>query len=132
MLIRDNEFRVKFAHSNAVSRDFHQSIIPLSLTYFGQIDEGFGFPVLEAQALGTAVVATSAGSIAEVAGDGALLVDGREPDAFADAIDRVVTDDELRAALLSAGHRNVTRFDWATTGDRLTDLYRDAEADRCA
>ena len=91
---------------------------------YPSIDEGFGFPVLEAQAAGTPVVATAVGSIPEVAGDGALLVDDptRTASVFADAATEAI-DGRRRPALIEAGYRNVGRFDWARTADRLVDLY---------
>ncbi|MFW2334891.1 glycosyltransferase family 4 protein, partial [Ilumatobacter sp.] len=97
---------------------------------YPSVDEGFGFPVLEAQVLATPVVATSVGSVTEVAGDAAELVDGRDPSTFAEAIDRVLADDARRLALIEAGRRNVERFRWDTAAGHLTDLYRDAVADR--
>ena len=58
------------------------STTPPSVAY-PSLDEGFGFPILEAQAAGRPVVATRAGSIPEVAGDGAELVPLGDPDALA-------------------------------------------------
>jgi glycosyltransferase involved in cell wall biosynthesis len=101
-----------------------------ALLAYPSVDEGFGFPVLEAQALGTPVVATSVGSVTEIAGDAAELVDGRDPLAFAEAIGRVLDEGGRRLALIEAGYRNVARFRWERTAERLTDLYRDAMADR--
>jgi glycosyltransferase involved in cell wall biosynthesis len=95
-----------------------------SVLAYPSLDEGFGFPVLEAQAAGVPIVATSAGSIPEVAGDGAALVEVGDVHALADALVRAVTDDQHRAALVGAGRANVDRFDWADTASGLVDLYR--------
>ncbi len=89
-------------------------------------DEGFGFPVLEAQSVRTAVVATAVGSIPEVAGDGADLVPLDDVDALAAALLRVATDETHRQQLVVAGSRNVDRFSWARTAAELADLYRAA------
>jgi glycosyltransferase involved in cell wall biosynthesis len=96
------------------------------LLAYPSVDEGFGFPVLEAQAAGTPVVATRVGSLAEIAGDAARLVDGRDPSAFAGAIDAVLTDGTARLGLIEAGFRNLGRFRWSATADGLIDLYRHA------
>jgi len=93
---------------------------------YPSLDEGFGFPLLEAQKAGTPVVATRAGSIAEVAGDGAELVDVGDRDALADALVRVVRDEPRRRALVAAGTANLTRFSWAATAEAMADLYRRA------
>ena len=61
--------------------------------------------------------------------DGVLLVDGRDPAAFATALGRAIADGGLRLGLIEAGHRNVRRFDWATTADRLVGVYRELIAE---
>ena len=94
---------------------------------YPSLDEGFGFPILEANAAGTPVVATAVGSVPEVAGDAAVLVDDphRQPMVFAEALDGVITG-HGRLALIEAGYRNVGRFRWSTTAEHLVDLYRAA------
>lgn len=97
---------------------------------YPSLDEGFGFPILEANAAGTPVVASAVGSVPEVAGDAAVLVadPARQPVVFAEAIDRVLGGRD-RLALIEAGYRNVGRFSWATTAERLVELYHRAEDD---
>jgi glycosyltransferase involved in cell wall biosynthesis len=98
---------------------------------YPSLDEGFGFPILEANAAGTPVVATAVGSVPEIAGDAAVLVDdpARSPAVLAEAITGVL-DGHDRLALIEAGYRNVRRFDWGTTATRLVELYRTAVEDR--
>jgi glycosyltransferase involved in cell wall biosynthesis len=81
---------------------------------FPSLYEGFGFPVLEAQACGVPVVCSDASSLPEVAGDGALLLSPHDTMAWADALTRVLTDEGLRAQLRLRGFANVTRFSWRT------------------
>jgi glycosyltransferase involved in cell wall biosynthesis len=91
---------------------------------YPSLDEGFGFPILEAQTVGIPVVATSAGSIPEVAGAGAELVALGATDELAAALVRVVGDDARRDALVAAGRANLARFSWSATADALVALYR--------
>jgi glycosyltransferase involved in cell wall biosynthesis len=79
---------------------------------FPSLHEGFGFPVLEAQACGAPVLAANSSSLPEVAGDGALLVDPLDPDAIAAGLLRLVGEPALRAELAAAGWANLTRFSW--------------------
>jgi glycosyltransferase involved in cell wall biosynthesis len=97
---------------------------------YPSLDEGFGFPILEAQLAATPVVASDVGAVAEIAGDGAVLVAGRDPAEFAAALDRTLDDGTLRLGLIEAGHRNVRRYSWEHTGARLAALYRRVAADR--
>lgn len=91
---------------------------------YPSLDEGFGFPLLEAQRAGLPIVATLAGSIPEVAGDGALLLDVGDVEGLAAGLVRATDDETLRAGLIAAGRANLTRFDWATTADAMVALYR--------
>jgi glycosyltransferase involved in cell wall biosynthesis len=77
--------------------------------------EGFGFPLLEAQACATAVLASASSSLPEIAGGGALLVDPQNTQAIAHAIRRLTEEAGLRAALVDQGRRNVRRFTWEAT-----------------
>jgi glycosyltransferase involved in cell wall biosynthesis len=79
---------------------------------FPSLYEGFGMPVLEAQACGVPVMTSNNSSLPEVAGDAALLVDPTDVDAIADAILRLATDEALRARLVERGFENVKRFSW--------------------
>jgi glycosyltransferase involved in cell wall biosynthesis len=89
---------------------------------YPSLDEGFGFPILEAQAAGAPVVATRAGAIPEVAGDGAALV-APDVDALARALSEVLTDADTRERLVTAGRANLARFSWTGAADALVELY---------
>jgi len=86
---------------------------------FPSLYEGFGFPVLEAQACGTPVVASNVSSIPEVAGDGALFVDPHDTEALAGALARVLSDETLRAELIKRGFANVQRFSWRRCAEQM-------------
>lgn len=95
---------------------------------YPSLDEGFGFPVLEAMAAGTPVVASSSGSLPEIAGDAAVLVDPTDVDALSAALRRVLDDEARRSELIASGHRRVDQFSWSATADGLLDLYRSVAA----
>ncbi len=73
--------------------------------------EGFGMPILEAQAVGRPVITSNVASMPWVAGDGACLVDPFSVDAIRDGIERVISDEIYRNSLVTKGLANVRRFD---------------------
>ena len=81
--------------------------------------EGFGLPCLEAMACGVPVVAARRGALPETCGDAALLVEP-EPEAFAEAVLRIVGAGTLRGRLAAAGRRRAAGFTWTRTAE-LTD-----------
>jgi glycosyltransferase involved in cell wall biosynthesis len=74
--------------------------------------EGFGMPVLEAMAAGVPVACSDIPPLREVAGDAALFFDPLSEDAIAAALDRIVTDEALRARLAKEGPERARAFTW--------------------
>ena len=93
---------------------------------FPSLHEGFGFPVLEAMRCGTPVITSSTSSLPEVAGDAALLVNARDEAAIAQAIERIVTDDALRAALIARGYAQAARFSWQRAAEQTLHVLEQA------
>lgn len=96
-----------------VSDDDLPALLSGALAFaFPSLYEGFGFPVLEAQACGTPVLTSTTSSLPEVAGEAALFVDPMNTEAIADGLLRLVIDSTLREHLRSAGFANIQRFSW--------------------
>jgi glycosyltransferase involved in cell wall biosynthesis len=81
--------------------------------------EGFGFPVLEAQACGTAVLTANSSSLPEVAGDTALLVNPLDTVAITQGMQTLVNDETLRQTLVQKGLAILKRFSWEKTAVQL-------------
>jgi glycosyltransferase involved in cell wall biosynthesis len=90
--------------------------------------ETFGLAQIEAMGCGCPVVASNAGSIPEVAGDAAILVEPRDDAALADAIHRVVTDRALRDDLVRRGFARAARFSWDKTALETLQVMRELHA----
>jgi glycosyltransferase involved in cell wall biosynthesis len=91
---------------------------------FASTYEGFGMPILEAQASGRPVVTSNIGSMPEVAGRGALLVNPYNVQEIRQAVFRICEDPFLREELVAEGLGNVSRFNGAAIARQYADLYR--------
>lgn len=93
-----------------------------TVTCYPSLYEGFGLPVVEAQACGSPVVASNRGAIPEVAGDAAILVEP-VPAAIADGI-RAALEPATADRLREAGPRNAARYTLQAMGDAGWDVLR--------
>lgn len=87
---------------------------------FPSRNEGFGLAPVEAMACGAPVLSSPGGSLAEVVADGGLLLDPDDPDAWADAIARVLTDTAVAVQLRARAQARAAMFSW----DRAARQYR--------
>ncbi len=95
-----------------------------SVFVFPSLDEGFGLPVIEAMACGTAVVAADAGALPEVAGSAAELVPPGDLDGWIDAVFRVVSDEGLRSDLERRGLERSSEFSWKRAAEETLAVFR--------
>ncbi len=85
--------------------------------------EGFGFPPLEAMACGVPVVSSPGGSLREVLGDAACVLEGFDADEWAAAVDKVVCDTGLRDALIEKGKKRSSAYSWRRTAELTLKVY---------
>ena len=74
--------------------------------------EGFGLTVLEAMACGAPAIISGRGSLPEIAGGAALVIDPDDPERLADTLERVLTDESLQSELRNNGLARVKEFSW--------------------
>lgn len=93
------------------------------LFLYPSLYEGFGFPALEANACGTAVLTSDGSSLPELVGhEAALLVEPEDTSAIALGILQLLQDKYLRQRLIANGYKNVKRFQWSTAAEQTLEL----------
>jgi glycosyltransferase involved in cell wall biosynthesis len=97
----------------------------VDLVLYPSSAEGFGFPPLEAMALGTPVVASNASCLPEVCGEAILLVDPSEGRALGEALRAALANPELRDRLVESGRRRAAPFTWQRCAEQTLAVYRD-------
>jgi glycosyltransferase involved in cell wall biosynthesis len=93
------------------------------VTLFPSLYEGFGFPILESMACGTAVITSNTSSLPEVAGESAILVDPTQPQAMAEAIVRLYVDRGYGHRLVQSGLHWGKQFSWRITAEKTAQIY---------
>jgi glycosyltransferase involved in cell wall biosynthesis len=91
---------------------------------FASTYEGFGMPIIEAQAVGRPVVTSNAASMPEAAGGAACLVDPFDPTSIRAGIMRVLRDPHYAAQLIEAGRRNAKKYAVARVAEGYAQVYR--------
>ena len=99
---------------------YHQA----DVLVFPSLYEGYGLPVIEAMAAGVPVIASDATALPEAVDGAGVLVSPRDPGSWADALERVLTDQQHSATLRQLGHERVARLSWRETGRQALEALR--------
>ncbi|HUP44364.1 MAG TPA: glycosyltransferase family 1 protein [Thermoanaerobaculia bacterium] len=91
---------------------------------FPSIYEGFGFPVLEAMAHGTPVIAARSSSLPEIAGEAALYFAPSDVEGLIAALERLLDDAPLRAAMVEKGKAQAAKFTWEDAAEKTAAVLK--------
>lgn len=94
------------------------------LLIFASTYEGFGMPIIEAQAIGVPVVTSNLSSMPEVAGNGAHLVNPYDLTDIRNGVEKVLLDTEYRNKIIKYGFENIKRFDPRHIANQYIELYK--------
>jgi glycosyltransferase involved in cell wall biosynthesis len=116
------------AHTNCsglTDAQIRDEYVSCDMLVFASTAEGFGLPILEAQAIGRPVVTSNVTSMPEVAGDAAEFVDPFDVDSIRAGVLRVIQDERHRTELITRGFENVKRFSPRAIAERYAAIYRE-------
>jgi len=112
------------------SRELQELLETAAIFVFPSHAENFPLVLLEAMAAGTAIITTDQTGCREVVGDTALQVPPGNPGAIREALDRLVSDKDLRETLGRSAFRRVQdHFGWPTIANRYILTFRELLAD---
>ncbi|MDB5273295.1 MAG: glycosyltransferase [Chitinophagaceae bacterium] len=108
---------------NLADEEIYALYVKSDLVFFASTYEGFGMPIVEAQATGRAVITSNLASMAEVGGEGVYLVDPYNVEEIRQAIVTLCTDHTYRRTLIEKGFQNRCRFESSVIAQQYLDLY---------
>jgi len=118
--IKENQLESRVKKLGFVSEEELVALYNLADCYmYPSRYEGFGLPILEAQACGCPVITSTVSSCPEIAGDAALMVNPENPNEISEAIYRIITDSSLRKKIIKKGYANCKRFSWKTMAQQI-------------
>ncbi len=119
-------YRIQYENLSRLSREaLVAEYQRCDLLLFASTYEGFGLPIIEAQAVGRPVVTSNLWSMPEVGGEGACLVNPFDVASIRAGVQKVLSDAEYRAALIAQGLENVKRFRTNVIAEQYAALYRE-------
>ena len=120
--VRDRIRRVGYMPSNELRELYAHA----DLLAYPSLDEGFGFPILEAMSTGTPVVTADRGAPPEISGGAAVTVDPTSVSAITEALERVLTDRALATELAEKGRLRAGQFSWKRAAEQTLAVYQEA------
>jgi glycosyltransferase involved in cell wall biosynthesis len=111
-------------YTNLSREDLIKQYIASDILIFASTYEGFGLPIIEANAIGRAVVCSNIWSMPEVAGDAACLIDPYDVNSIKFGLIKVINDTNYRNKIIEKGYSNVKRFDLEFVALQYADLYK--------
>lgn len=123
-----NQFRIQYVSKiDLTENELYQEYANADLLTFVSTIEGFGMPIIEANACGLPVITSNCSSMPEVAGNAALLVDPFDVNAIRNGILTLLNKEHLRKEIIENGFKNATQFSREKVAEQYELLYQELE-----
>ena len=123
-LLKDGSivYRLVNQLSDSAMRDIYAEA---DIMVFPSLHEGFGLPIIEAQATGRPVLTSRLEPMASVSGGAACLVDPLDSVSIRTGLEKIIGDENYRNELIAGGFKNVERFQIKKISSLYYKLYQD-------
>ena len=109
---------------NLTREDIYTEYINCDIVAFISLHEGFGLPIIEANAIGRAVITSNLSSMPEVAKNAALLVDPYKIEEITAGLIKLIDDDGYRNDLINKGYQNAQNYTPNSIANKYKNLYQ--------
>lgn len=123
-----SKHKIQFINSESLTDEaMKQAYINCDILCFPSIYEGFGMPIIEAQAIGRPVLTSDLGAMKEVAGNTACLVNPLDVDSIRLGLIRLIENQSYRKDLIKKGLENVKHYQVEKIADRYWKIYTEID-----
>ena len=124
-LQRLKEYNISHTVYNGLTDEqVYERYVACDILYIASHYEGFGMPIVEAQAVGRPVITGNTGAMLEVGRESALLVDPTKPEETREAI-QALAEPELRAEMIAVGKANAAKYDHRIVAQQYKVIYEE-------
>ena len=128
-LLKENNIKYEWYKQMLPEEQVYREYVNADIVSFVSILEGFGMPIVEANATGRVVITGNTTSMPEVAGNAALIVDPFDITAIREGFVKLIRDASLRDTLIKNGFENAKRFSKGNIVKQHYDLYKSLYAE---
>jgi glycosyltransferase involved in cell wall biosynthesis len=121
--IKENNLQRRIKKTGFIDEEDLPALYNLAdMLLFPSLYEGFGLPILEAQACGCPVLTSDKTSCPEVAGDSAYIANPHKTKKISKGITKILKNDSYKKSLIEKGFDNIKKFSWKKTADNILNL----------